>query len=95
MKYINIKDGHPIKDVDVFVVTDTGAAGTARYWTTTGKWLTNDESLSVSDTVVKWKYADASKFMQLRTAINNYLNADTPAFKEQYLKEIKEHSNEC
>lgn len=60
MKYVNVKESYPVDDVDVFVVTESGTKGVARYWSLTGLWLTKDnETFNVKDVVVKWKYADA------------------------------------
>lgn len=59
MKYIKLPEAYPIKDVDVHVVTASGKKGVARYWPDLDKWLTEDKNLEVTDTVVKWKYADA------------------------------------
>lgn len=60
MKYVKVKESYPVDNVDVFVVTSSGARGVARYWSLTGLWLTkDDETFNVKDVVVKWKYADA------------------------------------
>ena len=45
--------------VDVYVVTEGGVKGIAKFWDLTGRWLTQDENLKQDDIVKKWKYANA------------------------------------
>lgn len=59
MKYVKVSEYYPHENVDVHVVTADGKKGVARYWKSMDKWLTQDQHLTVNDTVVKWRYADA------------------------------------
>ena len=59
MKYIKSLDEKPHDGVDVYVVTDTGKKGVAKFWSSTQQWLTSDRNLKPDDIVVKWKYAQA------------------------------------
>ena len=60
MKYIKSIDEKPKSGVDVFVVTESGCKGVARFWDLTGLWLTMDRNILQGDLVKKWKYADAT-----------------------------------
>lgn len=62
MRYVKVSEELPRDDVDVIVVTESGAKGVARYWSTIGRWLTEDNSLLTGDVVKKWKYMDAVIF---------------------------------
>ena len=59
MRYVKLPESYPVKGINVHVVTDTGKKGVARYWSDIGKWLTADKRLDITDTVVKWRYANA------------------------------------
>jgi len=60
MTYILAKDRKPETGVDVYVVTESGVKGVAKYWDLTGAWLTQDNNLKTSDIVKKWQYAEAT-----------------------------------
>jgi len=60
MKWVEVEKETPRDDVDVFVLTDKGMHAVARYWSLTGQWLTRDNAIAQNDTVVKWKYEDAT-----------------------------------
>ena len=60
LKYIKALDKKPHTGVDVYVVTDTGKKGIAKFWDLTQQWLTADSNLKPDDIVVKWKYAEAT-----------------------------------
>ena len=59
MRYILSDNSKPINDVDVYVVTESGRKGIARYWNELGGWLTQDKNISAYDEIKKWKYANA------------------------------------
>lgn len=59
MAYVLAKEEKPMNGVDVFVITESGVKGVARYWSEIGYWLSQDEALTVGEVVKKWKYADA------------------------------------
>ena len=60
MKYVNADDEKPRSLVDVEIVTKSGKKGVARYWHTTGHWITDDSNLTRDDSVKKWRYANAT-----------------------------------
>lgn len=60
MPYTLSEDEKPMSGVDVYVVTETGVKGIAKFWDLTGRWLTQDKNLKAGDRVIKWKYADAT-----------------------------------
>jgi hypothetical protein len=62
MRYVKTSEELPRDDVDVIVVTSSGAKGVARYRSTIGRWLIKDHSLPPNDVVKKWKYMDAVIF---------------------------------
>ena len=59
MRYVKTSEELPRDDVDVIVVTESGAKGVAKYWSIIGRWFTEDNSLLTGDVVKKWKYMDA------------------------------------
>lgn len=59
MPYINADKENPMENVDVWVVTESGKKGIARWWDVTKSWLTSDSNLSVNDRVKKWKFENA------------------------------------
>jgi len=59
MPYILAEDEKPMSGVDVYVVTDGGHKGIAKYWDVLGRWLTADQAIH-DEKVKKWKYAEAS-----------------------------------
>jgi len=61
MKYVKASDDEkPRPHVDVQVVTVSGKKGVARYWHTTGKWITADSNLTRDDRIKKWRYVNAT-----------------------------------
>ena len=61
MKYVNANaDEKPRPQVGVQVVTVSGKKGVARYWHTTGRWITADSNLTRDDRIKKWRYVDAT-----------------------------------
>jgi len=60
MKWIEAETDKPRSDVDVHVVTVDGVKGIAKYWHTTGLWITQDRQIKPTDNVAKWKYAEAT-----------------------------------
>lgn len=60
MPYTLSESEKPMSGVDVYVVTETGVKGIARFWDVTGQWLTQDKNLKTDDKVKKWKYANAT-----------------------------------
>jgi len=59
MKWIKVEDGKPLDGVDVHVVISSGVRGIAKFWSTTGHWLTSDKNLKPFDKIIKWKYENA------------------------------------
>lgn len=59
MAYILASERSPDTGVDVYIVTESGAKGVARFWDVAGHWLTSDEGVLTNDIVKKWKYAHA------------------------------------
>lgn len=60
MAYLLADEQKPMSGVDVYVVTESGVKGIAKYWDVTDQWLTQDYRFKVDDIVKKWKYADAT-----------------------------------
>lgn len=60
MKWVNAKEVKPIPGVQVHVITESGIKSVAKYWSTTGKWLSTDNRLHKYSVVVKWKYEEAT-----------------------------------
>lgn len=59
MYYIAADKEKPKSNVDVFVVTETGVKGVAKWWEGVDVWLTADRNLKPHDQIKKWKYAQA------------------------------------
>lgn len=59
MTYVLAEKEKPMTGIDVYVVTENGVKGIAKFWDLTGHWLTQDENLKPDDIVKKWKYANA------------------------------------
>lgn len=76
MRYIKAADQKPMTGVNVIVVTESGIKGTAKYWDTTGHWLTDDPRLTPNDKVKKWKYADAGSVESFTVIAGKYDNQD-------------------
>jgi len=60
MAYLLADEQKPMSGVDVYVVTESGVKGIAKYWDVTGQWLTQDDRFKVDDIVKKWRYANAT-----------------------------------
>lgn len=58
MSWTSAEDEKPKSGVDVYVVTEDGEKGVAKFWDVTSNWLTADPNIGGS-TVLKWKYAQA------------------------------------
>ena len=58
--YILAKEQKPMSGVDVYVVTEDGKKGIAKFWDVTGHWLSMDKRLKTDDEVKKWKYGNAT-----------------------------------
>ena len=71
MRYVKLPEYYPHTGVDVYVVTDTGKPGIARYWADMDKWLTSDKNLTVNDNVVKWRYANATEAERKNNNLNS------------------------
>lgn len=59
MNYVNVSDELPRANVSVWVQTGKRTRSIARYQPDTRRWVTNDKSLSIHATILKWKYQDA------------------------------------
>ena len=53
MAYILSETEKPMSGVDVYVVTNQGVKGIAKFWDLTGNWLTQDKNLQPDDKVKK------------------------------------------
>ena len=60
MPYTLNESEKPMSGVDVYIVTEAGVKGIAKFWDVTGQWLTQDKNIKADDRVKKWKYASAT-----------------------------------